>query len=279
VSAQARSSPPGTPPLPAPSVAPLGQPAAPRAPALTEAELAQAQKDLADAPAHEVLAWAEGRFGAAAAIAASFGAEDVVLIDLAARHAPSLRVFTLDTGRLPPETYEVMEEVRRRYGLAIETHFPDRETVEALERGQGYFSFRLSVAQRKECCAIRKVVPLSRALQGRAAWLTGLRRDQAVTRAALGPVELDAANGGIVKLNPLADWTEAQIWAHIRANALPYNALHDQGYPSIGCAPCTRAIQPGEDVRAGRWWWEAPEHKECGLHGRKRGGAAGGTPA
>jgi phosphoadenosine phosphosulfate reductase len=247
-------------------------------PALTEVELAQALRDLSDAPAQEVLAWAEARFGAAAAIAASFGAEDVVLIDLAARHAPSLRVFTLDTGRLPPETYEVMEEVRRRYGLAIETQFPDREAVETLEREQGYFSFRLSVAQRKECCAIRKVAPLSRALQGRAAWLTGLRREQAVTRAALLPVEIDAANGGIAKLSPLAGWSEAQVWAHIRANALPYNALHDRGYPSIGCAPCTRAIQPGEDVRAGRWWWEAPEHKECGLHDRKRGGGAGGPP-
>ncbi|GAC1595121.1 MAG: phosphoadenylyl-sulfate reductase [Myxococcales bacterium] len=248
-------------------------------PALGGAELAQAQRDLEGASAQAVLAWAEARFGPAAAIAASFGAEDVVLIDLAARHAPSLRVFTLDTGRLPPETYEVMEAVRRRYGLAIETYFPDRAAVETLEREQGYFSFRLSVVQRKECCGLRKVAPLSRALQGRAAWLTGLRREQAVTRAALAPVEIDAANGGLAKLNPLADWSEAQVWAHIHAQGLPYNVLHDRGYPSIGCAPCTRAIAPGEDVRAGRWWWEAPEHKECGLHDRRRVAAAEGRPA
>jgi len=223
---------------------------------------------LADAPAEEVLAWTDAEFGARAAIASSFGVEDVVLIDLASRHAPRAGVFTLDTGRLPSETYDVMEEVRRRYGIAIETFVPERAAVEQLEREKGFFSFRLSVEERKECCAIRKLEPLSRALSGKSAWITGLRREQSITRAEVEPAEIDEAHGGIVKLNPLARWTEAEVWRYARAQELPLNALHARGYPSIGCAPCTRAVAPGEDVRAGRWWWEQPEHKECGLHVR-----------
>ncbi len=221
---------------------------------------------LADAQAEEILAWADVVYGDAAAIASSFGVEDVVLIDLASRHAPHMRVFTLDTGRLPPETYEVMEQVRRRYGIDIDTYFPDRDAVEALESEKGFFSFRRGVAERKECCAIRKLEPLSRALRRKKAWVTGLRREQSITRAGVEVVEVDETHGGIVKLNPLARWTEAQVWRYSRERSLPVNALHERGYPSIGCAPCTRAIGPGEDVRAGRWWWESPEHKECGLH-------------
>jgi phosphoadenosine phosphosulfate reductase len=239
---------------------------------LSTEELAEARARLAGAPPEAVLAWAESRFGAAAAIASSFGVEDVVLIDLAVRHAPRMRVFALDTGRLHPETYEVMEEVRRRYGVRIESYFPERESVEALVREKGLFSFRLSVAERKECCAIRKVEPLRRALQGRAAWVTGLRREQSVTRADVEVLEMDEAHGGIAKLNPLAAWSEAQVWEYARAHRVPTNVLHARGFPSIGCAPCTRAIAPGEDPRAGRWWWEAPEHKECGLHLRAAGG-------
>jgi len=221
---------------------------------------------LADAPAEKILAWADAELAGAAAIASSFGVEDVVLIDLASRHAPRLGVFTLDTGRLPPETYDVMEEVRRRYHIRIETYFPDRPSVEALENEKGFFSFRRSVEERKECCAIRKLEPLARALRGKKAWVTGLRREQSVTRTDVGLVEVDEAHGGILKLNPLARWTEAQVWRYARDRSLPVNALHERGYPSIGCAPCTRAVAPGEDVRAGRWWWESPEHKECGLH-------------
>lgn len=235
-------------------------------------ELAGARARLAGAPAEAVLAWAESRFGGAAAIASSFGVEDVVLIDLAARHAPRMRLFTLDTGRLHSETYELMEEVRQRYGIAIETYFPERASVETLVREKGYFSFRLSIDERKECCAIRKVEPLRRALAGRAAWVTGLRREQSVTRADVEVLEIDEAHGGIAKLNPLAAWSEAQVWEYARAHRVPTNALHVRGFPSIGCAPCTRAIAPGEDPRAGRWWWEAPEHKECGLHLRALGG-------
>jgi len=218
------------------------------------------------APAEELLAWLERRLGARAAIASSFGVEDMVLIDLARKHAPSLRVFTLDTGRLPPETYELIEVVRNRYGVHVETYFPERARVEALESEQGFFSFRHSLEARKACCALRKVEPLSRALRGRDAWVTGLRREQSTNRADVATVEFDREHGGLLKLNPLASWTRQQVWEHVRAHGVPYNALHDRGYASIGCAPCTRAVKPYEDERAGRWWWEAREHTECGLH-------------
>jgi phosphoadenosine phosphosulfate reductase len=237
--------------------------ASPVAPALPDEAAA-----LQGAPADVVLAWAERRFGARAAIASSFGVEDVVLIDLARRHAPSLRLFTLDTGRLHPETYELVEVVRRRYGVEVETHFPEREAVEALQARAGPFSFRESVEARKECCGIRKVEPLRRALAGREAWVTGMRREQSVTRTGVEVVERDAASG-LLKLNPLAHWSQAQVWAYVKEHGVPYNALHDAGYPSIGCAPCTRAVRPYEDARAGRWWWESPEGRECGLHARR----------
>ncbi len=200
------------------------------------------------------------------AVASSFGAEDVVLIDIMVKLDPTIRIFTLDTGRLNEETYEVMDKVRRKYGVSIESYFPQAQAVEKLEREKGFYSFRESIENRKECCAIRKVEPLNRALKGLDAWVTGLRRAQAVTRTTLQKVELDEAHNGIYKINPLADWSQEDIQNYIKKNAVPYNRLHDEGYPSIGCAPCTRAIKEGEDIRAGRWWWENPEHKECGLH-------------
>lgn len=236
---------------------------------LSPEEFAAVSAELKAAPAEQILAWAEKRFGAKAAIASSFGAEDVVLIDLARKHAPSMRLFTLDTGRLPAETYEVMEVLRNRYGLEVETFFPDRERVEALESSKGYFSFKKSIEARKECCAIRKVEPLGRALAGRQAWATGIRREQSITRTGVEAVELDASHGGLVKLNPLVTWTARQVWSYIQENGVPYNALHDRGYPSIGCAPCTRAVKPYEDERAGRWWWESAANRECGLHVRR----------
>jgi phosphoadenosine phosphosulfate reductase len=234
-----------------------------------DAELASARAELLGAPAPDILAWAERRFGARAAIASSFGAEDVVLLHLAREHAPSLRVFTLDTGRLPPETYELMDVLRRRLGVSVEVYAPERAGVEALESRHGFFSFRESLEARRACCALRKVEPLRRALAGAAAWVTGVRRDQSPTRTGAQTVERDAANGGLLKLNPLAGWSSRDVWEHIRAHGLPYNALHDRGYPSVGCAPCTRAVRPWEDERAGRWWWESSESRECGLHGRK----------
>jgi phosphoadenosine phosphosulfate reductase len=216
--------------------------------------------------AEEIVRWAGETFGADLKFANSFGAEDVALHDIISKVAPGIRVFTLDTGRLNPETYEVMENVRARYeNVSIETMFPKREGVEDLAREKGYFSFRDSIENRRECCAIRKVEPLKRALAGAKAWMTGLRRDQSVTRTDTEAVEWDEGNG-ILKLNPLVEWSNDDVWAYIRANKVPYNKLHDQGFPSIGCAPCTRAIKPGEDIRAGRWWWENPEYKECGLH-------------
>jgi len=221
--------------------------------------------DRAGRPAEEVLGWAIRTFRPRIALASSFGAEDVVLIDMWWRIDRDVAVFTLDTGRLPEETYEVMERIRRQYGIAIATYFPQAPAVEALERDRGCYSFRQSVEERKHCCGIRKVEPLRRALAPLRAWVTGLRREQALTRTGIDVVEWDAAHG-LVKVNPLAHWTEEQVWNYIRAHGVPYNALHDRGYPSIGCAPCTRAIQPGQDIRAGRWWWENPEHKECGLH-------------
>jgi phosphoadenosine phosphosulfate reductase len=214
----------------------------------------------------EILRWALDEFGRDVALACSFGAEDMVLVDLLARTGRNARIFVLDTGRLHEETYAVMEAARRRYGIEFEVYFPETRAVQDLLRSKGPASFYESIENRKQCCMIRKVEPLRRALTGQKAWITGLRRAQAVTRLDLPKVEIDESHDGILKLNPLADWSEEQVWSYIRTNGVPYNELHDKGFPSIGCSPCTRAVQAGEDVRAGRWWWENPEHKECGLH-------------
>ncbi|TAN38652.1 MAG: phosphoadenylyl-sulfate reductase [Verrucomicrobia bacterium] len=216
----------------------------------------------------DVLAWAVEQFHPRLALACSFSLEDVILVHMLQAIRPDMRIFALDTGRLNEETFECAEALRRRYGVKIEWHFPDREDVERLEREQGLFSFRESLEARHACCHIRKVVPLARALTGLQAWITGMRREQSVTRTELRQVEVDVVHGGITKLNPLADWTTDEVWAYTREHKLPYNRLYDSGYASIGCAPCTRAIQAGEHPRAGRWWWENPEHKECGLHVR-----------
>ncbi len=232
----------------------------------TEAMTPGIINELEAASAEDVLRWALERFHPRIGFASSFGAEDVVVIDMLARIRQDARIFTLDTGRLHEETYEAMEKVRRRYGVTIETFFPDSRRVERLEREKGFYSFRESIDNRKECCNIRKVEPLGRALDGLDAWITGLRRDQAVTRSAVGKIEFDSARPGLVKFNPLADWTLDHVWDYIRRHEVPYNTLHDRHFPSIGCAPCTRAVGPGEDVRAGRWWWELPDQKECGLH-------------
>ena len=215
----------------------------------------------------ELLGWALERFRPRIALASSFGAEDVVLIDLLMELDPRARVFTLDTGRLHSETYALAQALRDRYGLAIDVFFPRTEALEAMVRAHGVNLFYASVENRKLCCGVRKVEPLDRALEGLDAWITGLRREQAVTRGRVRKVEIDADHGGILKLNPLADWSWDRVWGYIRDHAVPYNALHDAGFPSIGCAPCTRAVRPGEDLRAGRWWWELDAAaKECGLH-------------
>lgn len=216
--------------------------------------------------ARAILARGLALAGGPTALACSFSAEDIVVLDLLQAMESPVRVFALDTGRLPEETFEVAEEARRRYGVEIEWHHPDRSTVENLMREEGPFSFRDSLAARHECCRIRKVEPLRRALAGRAGWITGLRREQSITRAGLAPIELDEPHGGIVKINPLLEWSWDEVWEYTEEHGLPVNRLHREGYPSIGCAPCTRAVSRGEHPRAGRWWWESPEHKECGLH-------------
>lgn len=219
-----------------------------------------------------VLRWALPEFHPDIALASSFSMEDIVLIAMMADILPDARIFALDTGRLHEETYEAAETVCRKLGVRIEWYFPSRAAVEELERNKGLFSFRESLENRHECCRIRKVEPLSRALSGLRAWVTGQRKEQAVTRRSLSVLEIDEAHGKILKLNPLAGRTEQEVREYVRKRGLPVNRLHDMGYPSIGCAPCTRPVAPGEDPRAGRWWWERPEQKECGLHARNAGG-------
>jgi phosphoadenosine phosphosulfate reductase len=221
---------------------------------------------LGDGDPQAVVAWAIERFGGALGIASSFSVEDCVVIDMAMKVNRQVRVFALDTGRLPEETYLTAERVIGKYGISIEWLFPQREAVEKLERTKGLYSFRESLDDRHECCGIRKVEPLGRVLATLDAWVTGLRREQSVTRTDTPSVEFDEGHGGIGKINPLIRWSMAEVRAYAAANKVPVHPLHDQGYPSIGCAPCTRAIKPGEHPRAGRWWWEDPEYKECGLH-------------
>ena len=201
---------------------------------------------------------------APAVFANSLGAEDMVLTDLIFREGIDIGIFSLDTGRLPAETYDLIAATEAHYGRRIEIVYPRHDLLSQTVARHGINGFYDSVEARKACCHARKVEPLQRALAGKKAWVTGLRAAQAATRGGLQTKAYDQAND-LVKFNPLADWSEREVWAYLRANQVPYNKLHDQDYPSIGCAPCTRAVQPGEDVRAGRWWWETPEPKECGC--------------
>ncbi|MBP9217951.1 MAG: phosphoadenylyl-sulfate reductase [Sterolibacterium sp.] len=200
-----------------------------------------------------------------ATFANSLGAEDMVLTDLIQTENLNIEIFSLDTGRLHPETHTLMADVQKHYGLKLKLYYPRHEPLEAWTREHGINAFYESVELRKACCHLRKVEPLQRALAGKKAWITGQRAQQAATRDGLPQQQFDTANG-LEKFNPLTDWTEKEVWAYLRSRNVPYNALHDQHFPSIGCAPCTRAISVGEDIRAGRWWWENPDTKECGLH-------------
>jgi phosphoadenosine phosphosulfate reductase len=206
----------------------------------------------------------------------SLGAEDMVLTDIIAKNRLDITLFSLDTGRLPQETYDLMQEVRKHYAVPLQVYFPDSALVEEYVAQHGINGFYGSVENRKGCCFVRKVEPLRRALRGKKAWITGMRRDQAVTRGTLEVSAYDADQGS-QKFNPLLDWTNKEVWAYIRQHDVPYNKLHDQFYPSLGCAPCTRSITPGEDIRAGRWWWEDPMDKECGLHVSQSPNVAHGT--
>ena len=202
---------------------------------------------------------------APAALASSLSAEDMVLTDAIARAGLPIEVFVLDTGRLHAETVSLISEIEERYGIAVCVHQPRAAAVQEYIRLHGRDGFYGSVELRQRCCEIRKVEPLRRALAGKRAWLTGQRREQAPSRSALSFREYDAVHG-LEKFNPLADWTESEVWSYVEANRVPYNRLYDQGYRSIGCAPCTRPVLPSEDLRAGRWWWEPAAGKECGLH-------------
>ena len=214
----------------------------------------------------EALQWASDNLHPKVAKASSFGAEDAVIMDIMVKINPKFRFFTLDTGRLPQETYDIMDIVRKKYQISIEVLFPDTKEVENMVREKGMNLFYESVENRKLCCEIRKVHPINRMLNTLDGWITGLRRDQTEIREDLNMFQIDHGHGDILKINPIIDWTWDQIQEYIKKNSLPYNSLLDKGYPSIGCEPCTRPIKPGEDLRAGRWWWEQDEHKECGLH-------------
>jgi len=222
-------------------------------------------EELEDKGAEEILKWAIDKFHPRIALASSFGAEDVVLIDMLVKINPEVKIFTIDTGRLHQETYSLMDEIREHYGIKIHVFFPDKEEVERMVREHGLNLFYKSVELRKLCCQVRKVEPLKRALKDLDAWITGLRREQSPTRSLIKKVEYDRIYEK-VKINPLADWTHEDVWNYIKEKKVPYNKLHDIGYLSIGCEPCTRAVRKVEDPRAGRWWWEREAHKECGLH-------------
>ena len=214
----------------------------------------------------EVLRWALDNLHPRIAVASSFGAEDVAIIDMISNINPKARVFTLDTGRLNQETYDVMDEIRSRYDMNIEVMFPDNDEVEQMVRVNGMNLFYHSVGNRKLCCGIRKVHPLNRMLSTLDGWITGLRADQTEVRSNSNKIEIDSQHNDIIKVNPILEWSWEQTWDYIKKNNIPYNKLHDKGFPSIGCEPCTRAIKPGEPLRAGRWWWESDTEKECGLH-------------
>jgi phosphoadenosine phosphosulfate reductase len=203
----------------------------------------------------------------------SLGAEAIVLTDLICTQLPQIDIITIDTGRLPEETLSLLERLERRYQRRIQVFYPDAGAVERFVREHGINGFYNSLEERQSCCQIRKIEPFQRALAGYDAWVTGVRREQSTTRAGGESVVKDQY--GLTKVSPLLEWTEANVWTYILSKKLPYNVLHDRGYPSIGCAPCTRAIEPGQDHRAGRWWWEQADSRECGLHPRRRPAAAG----
>jgi phosphoadenosine phosphosulfate reductase len=220
---------------------------------------------LKDQPAVEVLRFFIRNYKDRLAFSTSLGAEDQVITQMIASIDPSIYIFTLDTGRLFPQAYDLLDMTRQRYNVQIQVCFPDKTAVENMVNSKGINLFYESIENRKLCCNIRKIQPLKKALEKVDFWISGLRREQSVTRENLSLVEWDELNKKI-KVNPLIDWNSNDLWDYIKKNNIPYNPLHDQGFPSIGCFPCTRAVEPGDDIRAGRWWWENPEMKECGLH-------------
>lgn len=232
-------------------------------------EIQLLNKELGRLQVEDVLSYFLSNYKGKIALSSSLSIEDQALAALISKIDPSCSVFTLDTGRLFPETYNLIEETSRSLGIRIEIFFPDYKQVEEMVRQEGINSFYKSVEARKRCCHIRKLEPLKRAFKGLDVWICGLRHEQSITRMNNQLVEWDETNG-LIKLNPLINWTEDDVWSYIRKHNVPYNPLQDHGFPSIGCQPCTRAVKEGEDIRSGRWWWEKPEHKECGLHNRPK---------
>jgi len=232
---------------------------------MSESVVNELQEDLGGKAELDVLGAVAEKYKGKVAFATSLGAEDQVITDLIARNGIDIPVFTLDTGRLFNESYDLIAETEKRYGIKIDIYFPESPDVESMVKENGVNLFYDSIENRKQCCRVRKLIPLARALAPNDAWICGLRKEQSVTREDMGVAEWDS-NHNMVKINPLINWSEKEVWDYIKENDVPYNKLHDQGFLSIGCACCTRAVKEGEDVRAGRWWWEAPEHKECGLH-------------
>jgi len=232
---------------------------------MNQDELKALQAEIAGKNTKQVLAFAAEKFAPDLVFATSLGAEDQVLTDLIVKSKLDIPVVTLDTGRLFEETLDLLAETEKFYGIRVRVYTPDAKELEELVNTHGINCFRQSVELRKRCCRVRKVSALNRALAGKKLWICGLRREQSVTRSDIEILEDDPANG-LLRLNPLADWSGERVWDYIRAHNVPYNVLHDRGFPSIGCACCTRAVRRVEDVRAGRWYWEEPEHRECGLH-------------
>ncbi len=230
-----------------------------------EAQIAQWNEKLKDTSPMGVIGYFLQHFGSQIVLSTSLGLEDQVLTEMVLRQKRDTEVFTLDTGRLFPETYDLIARTNKYFGIRMLTYFPEPDKVEKMVADKGINLFYDSVENRKLCCSIRKVAQLPRAFEDKQAWICGLRKDQSVSRFFNKMVEWDD-NNGLIKINPLINWTEKDVWDYIKKQNIPYNLLHDRGFPSIGCEPCTRAIEPGEDIRSGRWWWESELHKECGLH-------------
>lgn len=234
---------------------------------MIKTKIEQLNNEFANKSPEEILNFFLHTYGNRIALASSLGIEDQMLTDIILKIKKDARIFTIDTGRLFAETYSLIDKTNLKYGIKMEVYFPESKPVEEYVRINGINAFYESIEKRKACCNVRKIKPLLRALSTLDVWICGLRQEQSVTRSGIDVVEWDEANN-LIKINPLTHFSEEQVWDYIRKNNVPYNILHDRGFPSIGCQPCTRAVAEGEDIRSGRWWWENPEHKECGLHKR-----------
>ncbi len=234
---------------------------------ISKAEIDRLNADYAGRPPQELLRYVMERCGDRVVLSSSLSIEDQTLTDMMLEINPQARIFTLDTGRLFPETYQLIDKTNLRYGIKLEVFCPQTEALQQMVRDNGINLFYENIEKRHLCCQVRKLEPLSRAFRTLDAWVCGLRRAQSVTRSEMRLVEWDDAHG-LLKVNPLIEWSEAQVWEYVRSRHVPYNQLHDKGYPSIGCEPCTRPVKPGDDIRSGRWWWEDPQHRECGLHAK-----------